>query len=53
MRSAVVLPQPDGPTKTMNSPSSISRSSESTAQVPSGKIFETSWNSIAAMLLLS
>jgi hypothetical protein len=31
IRSAVDLPQPDGPTSTMNSPSSISRSSESTA----------------------
>jgi hypothetical protein len=26
MRSRVDLPQPDGPTKTMNSPSAISRS---------------------------
>src|SRR6266540_1020051 len=31
MRSAVVFPEPDGPTSTMNSPSSIARSSESTA----------------------
>src|SRR4051812_35482130 len=31
MRSAVVLPDPDGPTSTMNSPSAISRSSASTA----------------------
>src|SRR5215211_3497040 len=31
MRSAVVLPEPDGPTSTMNSPSPISRSSASTA----------------------
>src|SRR5262245_58505369 len=31
IRSAVVLPDPDGPTRTMNSPSSIWRSSESTA----------------------
>ena len=35
IRSAVVLPQPDGPTKTMNSPSPIASSSESTARVPS------------------
>src|SRR5581483_11133178 len=31
MRSAVVLPEPDGPTRTMNSPSSICRSSAFTA----------------------
>src|SRR6516165_10673822 len=31
MRSAVVLPEPDGPTRTMNSPSLISRSRASTA----------------------
>jgi hypothetical protein len=35
IRSAVVFPQPDGPTKTMNSPSSILRSNASTAFVPS------------------
>ena len=35
IRSAVVLPQPDGPTKTTNSPSSTSRSSSWTARVPS------------------
>src|SRR5262245_64738204 len=33
MRSAVVLPEPDGPTRTMNSPSSTARSSASTAGV--------------------
>src|SRR5882762_9239914 len=31
MRSAVVLPEPDGPTSSMNSPSWTSRSSASTA----------------------
>src|SRR5580765_2855444 len=31
IRSAVVLPEPDGPTRTMNSPSAMSRSSASTA----------------------
>src|ERR1035437_3963740 len=36
IRSAVVLPQPDGPTRTMNSPSPIARDSASTAFVPSG-----------------
>ena len=35
MRSAVVLPHPDGPTKTMNSLSEIVRSSDRTASVPS------------------
>ena len=34
--SAVVLPQPDGPTSTISSPSAISRFSSSTACVPSG-----------------
>jgi hypothetical protein len=33
MRSAVVSPQPDGPT--VNSPSSIARSSPTTASLPS------------------
>ena len=36
IRSAVVLPHPEGPTSTMNSPSPMSRSSVSTAFVPSG-----------------
>jgi hypothetical protein len=36
IRSAVVLPQPDGPTRTMNSPSPIARDNASTAFVPSG-----------------
>ena len=31
MRNAVVLPEPDGPTRTMNSPSLISRSRALTA----------------------
>src|SRR5660398_312334 len=38
VRRAVVLPHPDGPTKTMNSPSWISRSRSKTATVPSAKI---------------
>src|SRR5919106_5678415 len=42
IRSAVVLPQPEGPTSTMNSPSSISRSRWLTARVPSGKTLPTS-----------
>src|SRR3954462_1617201 len=44
IRSAVVLPQPDGPTRTMNSPSSIWRLSELTAVVPSGYVFVTPSN---------
>src|SRR5215217_4275985 len=41
IRSSVVLPQPEGPTKTMNSPSSISSSTRSTATTPPEKCFET------------
>src|SRR3979411_1943795 len=41
MRSAVVLPQPDGPTSTMNSLSTISRVRPFTAVVPSGYVFVT------------
>ncbi len=37
----VVLPQPDGPTKTVNDWGSITRSSESTAVVPSGYVLFT------------
>ena len=36
IRRAVVLPQPDGPTSTTNSPSAIARSMSDTARVPSG-----------------
>ena len=36
IRSAVVFPQPDGPTNTTNSPLATSRSSSVTACVPSG-----------------
>ena len=49
MRSAVVFPQPDGPTSTMNSPSSISRFRELTAVVPSGYVFVTPSNVTPAM----
>src|SRR6478752_4785563 len=48
IRSAVDLPEPDGPTSTVNPPSSIERSSPSTAFVPSSKTFETSSNAIDA-----
>ena len=36
IRSAVDFPQPDGPTRIMNSPSAMSRSIALTASVPSG-----------------
>src|SRR5215218_6726483 len=51
MRSTVVFPEPDGPTTTMNSPSSISRSRSSTATVPPGNTFLSSWYSILATSL--
>src|SRR5215467_16032115 len=35
-RSAVVLPQPDGPTRTRNSPSGTSSDTSSTARTPPG-----------------
>ena len=35
MRKAVLLPQPEGPTSTTNSPSAIARSMSDTACVPS------------------
>src|SRR5438093_1408154 len=44
IRSAVVFPHPDGPTSTMNSPSSIPRSREFTAVVPSGYVLVTPSN---------
>ena len=37
MRSSVDLPQPDGPTRTMNSPSAISSETSSTASKPFAK----------------
>ena len=48
IRSAVDFPQPDGPTRIMNSPSGISRSISFTASVPSGYRFVTPLNSIWA-----
>ena len=41
MRSAVDLPQPDGPTSTRNSPSAMSRSRSMTAATPLGYTFVT------------
>src|SRR6188472_4245280 len=46
--STVVLPQPDGPTSTMNVPSGISRSKSFTASVPSAKTFRTLSRTISA-----
>src|SRR4051812_10218672 len=48
IRSAVDLPEPDGPTSTVKPPSDTSRSSPSTAFVPSGKTFETPSNAMLA-----
>ena len=41
MRSAVLLPQPDGPTSTMNSPSAMARSTPRAATCPLGYVFHT------------
>src|SRR6516162_5467138 len=49
MRSAVVLPQPDGPTSTTNSPSCTSRLRSETARWPSPYVLLTSSNVMAAM----
>src|SRR3954452_18668999 len=49
IRNAVVFPQPDGPTSTMNSPFEISRSSPFTAVVPSGYVLVTPSKLTAAM----
>src|SRR5919204_580813 len=48
IRSAVDLPQPEGPTRIMNSPSAISRFISLTASVPSGYRFVTSLRTISA-----
>src|SRR5258708_20981729 len=53
IRRAVVFPQPDGPTRTMNSPSAIVHVSASTAVVPFGKTFVTSWNETSATISAS
>src|SRR5688572_15762725 len=46
--SAVDLPQPEGPTRIMNSPSAISRFRSLTASKPSSKRFETPSRTISA-----
>jgi len=48
-RSAVVFPHPDGPTRTRNSPSSISRSRSSTA-VTSGAYFFVTWSKVTVAI---
>src|SRR5690242_53920 len=50
MFSSVDLPEPDGPTKTMNSPSVMSRLAAWTASVPSGYRLVTLSRVIAAMI---
>src|SRR5439155_26789385 len=48
IRSAVVFPQPDGPTRITNSPSAMSRFICLTASVPSGYRFVTFFRTISA-----
>src|SRR3954470_5957610 len=48
-RRTVVLPEPDGPTSTSSSPSSISRSTPSTATAPPGKTLVTPWSVTSAI----
>ena len=50
MRSAVVLPHPDGPTSTISSPSAMDRSSPRTAMVPSGNCLVMPSSTIAAIV---
>src|SRR5581483_10491201 len=48
IRSTVVLPEPDGPTRTRNSPSATSRSSAETATAPPGNSLVTPAKTIPA-----
>src|SRR5215218_5609242 len=50
--SSVDFPHPDGPTRTMNSPSRISRSTRSTARGPSLYVFVSPWMRIGGIGLL-
>src|SRR4051812_45071132 len=50
IRSDVVLPHPEGPTKTVIWPVGATTSSSSTATVPSGYFFETASNRITWLL---
>ncbi len=52
IRSAVDLPEPDGPTSTISSPSRTSRSRSLTASVPSGKTLVTPSKASAAISFL-
>ena len=49
IRSAVDFPQPDGPTRIMNSPSPIRRFMSFTASKPSGYRFQIPSNVISAI----
>ncbi len=49
MLSVVDLPQPDGPTRMMNSPSAISMSTSETASAPSGYRLVTLSRTISAI----
>src|SRR5216684_2734936 len=49
IRRSVDFPQPDGPTRTMNSPSAIVRLTSSTARTPPANAFVTCSSSIAAI----
>ncbi len=49
IRSSVVLPQPDGPSRAKNSPSSIVMDSPSTARTPPGNSLTRSFIVIAAI----
>src|SRR5258707_9979767 len=51
IRIEVVLPQPDGPTKTVSVPSGTSSVRSSTATVPSGNFLVTFSNVIIRLLL--
>src|SRR6476620_3037271 len=51
-RSAVVLPQPEGPTRTRNSPSSIARLRSSTA-VTSGEYCFVRWSRVTVAISAS
>src|ERR671939_609510 len=49
IRSTVDFPQPDGPTRIMNSPSAISRLTSFTAWKPSAYFFSTFFSVMAAI----
>src|SRR5690242_7055110 len=50
IRRSVDFPQPDGPTRMTNSPSAMSRSTLSTATVPSANRFEILLRTISAIV---